>query len=61
MDVDAASQAISDGSLQHTMNTVIELLKPEATYFTTENGKRTAFIFFDLQDVSLIPLFAEPI
>ena len=35
-------------------------MKPEAAYFTTEGGRRTAFLFFDLKDVSLMPMVAEP-
>jgi hypothetical protein len=34
-------------------------MKPEASYFYVENGKRTALYFFDLKDVSDIPVIAE--
>ena len=60
MDVEAANQALMNGSFQKTIQPVIEHLKPEATYFTTEHGKRTAYIFFDLADPSRIPSIAEP-
>jgi len=36
-------------------------LHPEAAYFTTEKGKRTAYVFFDLADVSEIPKISEPL
>jgi len=38
----------------------VEQAKPEASYFTAENGKRTAFFVFDLKDPSMIPSIAEP-
>jgi len=35
-------------------------LKPEAVYFTDDNGQRTGFIFLDMQDAAQIPAIAEP-
>ena len=35
-------------------------LKPEAVYFTDNNGQRSAFIFLEMQDASQIPAIAEP-
>jgi hypothetical protein len=35
-------------------------IQPEAAYFTALDGKRTALIFFDLEDPSQIPSVAEP-
>jgi hypothetical protein len=61
MDVDAANHALRDGSLQQLMDSVTELIKPESSYFTAVNGKRTAFFFFDLKDASMIPQIAEPL
>ena len=42
--VEAGNSAVKDGSLQRVMSSVIEQLKPEAPYFLTEGGKRTALI-----------------
>jgi hypothetical protein len=58
--VDTGNAAISDGSLPKTIESILAELKPEAAYFAEENGKRTGFIFFDLQDASHIPGVAEP-
>jgi hypothetical protein len=35
-------------------------LKPEAVYFTDDNGQRTAFLFLEMNDASQIPAIAEP-
>ncbi|MGH3413846.1 MAG: hypothetical protein ACRDPH_12280 [Marmoricola sp.] len=60
MDTEAGSRAIQDGSLSATMQDLIERIQPEATYFGTDDGNRTAFIFFDMQDPSDMPRIAEP-
>jgi hypothetical protein len=39
---------------------ILEKQKPEAAYFVTEHGKRTAILIVDLKDASEIPGFAEP-
>jgi hypothetical protein len=58
--VEKGSQTIADGSLPKHMQALIGELKPEAAYFTTFEGKRTAFIFLDIADSSQIPAVAEP-
>ena len=58
--VEAGNRTIKDGTLPRTMQSTLERLKPEAAYFLAEDGKRTALFFFDMQDVSQIPVIAEP-
>jgi hypothetical protein len=58
--VEAGNAAISEGNLPKTIESILADLKPEATYFAEDNGKRTGFIFFDLKDTSQIPAVAEP-
>jgi hypothetical protein len=60
MDVTASNKAVMDGSLQKLMQTTMEKLKPEASYFTAIDGCRACFIVFDLKDPSEIPSIAEP-
>ena len=38
----------------------LEEIKPEATYFYEENGKRTTLLVVDLEDASQMPAVAEP-
>jgi len=58
--VEAGNEALKDGTLAATIQRAAERWKPEAMYFTTFDGKRTAFMVFDLPDASGIPPFAEP-
>ena len=58
--VDKGNVSIKDGSLPNVVMGSLERLKPESAYFGTERGKRTAFIVFDMKDVSDMPSIAEP-
>src|SRR5438876_10891982 len=58
--VDAGNTAARAGKLGETIQSILTDLKPEAVYFTDDNGQRTAFIFLDMQDASQIPAIAEP-
>ena len=57
---EAGSQAIKDGTLGSVMQRAAERWKPEGMYFTTFDGRRTAFMVFELPDASGMPPFAEP-
>jgi hypothetical protein len=56
----AGNAAIKDGSLPEIMGKAIAALNVEAAYFTSEDGMRTALLFFDMADSSDIPSAAEP-
>jgi hypothetical protein len=58
--VDAGNKAIKDGQLPKLMEAALATLKPEAAYFLVEDGQRTVELFFDLKDVSQIPVIVEP-
>jgi len=60
MDTQAASQAVADGSLPQLMQDMMGRLQPESAYFGPEDGVRTAFIVFDLQDPSQLPRLRSP-
>jgi hypothetical protein len=61
IDTEAGSRAIADGSLPQLMQQTLGALSPEAAYFGPEDGIRTAFIVFDLQDPSQLPSLTEPL
>ena len=61
MDTEAASKAIADGDLPQFMGEMFGRLEPESAYFGPEDGVRTAFIVFDLEDPSQLPALTEPL
>jgi hypothetical protein len=60
MPVGAANQAIKDHRIAGIMQRAAERWKPEAMYFGSFDGRRTAFVIFDMSDPSDMPPFAEP-
>ena len=58
--VEAGNTAAKAGKLGATIQAILADLKPEAAYFTDDDGQRTAFIIVEMQDASQIPAFAEP-
>lgn len=59
--VETGNKAIKDGSLVRAMQSTAERVKPEASYFLTGEGDRTALFFFNMDDTSEIPGIAEPL
>jgi hypothetical protein len=58
--VEAGNEAAKAGKLSTTIQSILADLKPEAAYFTDDNGQRTGFLFLEMQDASQIPAIAEP-
>lgn len=58
---DIANQAVQDGSLPKTLEELLNRVHPEASYFFADHGQRSAFIVFDLEDSSQIPVLSEPL
>ncbi len=52
--------AVKNGSVGAKLNKILETIKPEAVYFTEQNGQRGAVLIVDLPDTSKIPVLAEP-
>lgn len=61
VEVQAGNRALKDGVLERTIKNFTDQVKPEAAYFTSENGKRTAYFVFDLNDSSQLPVLTEPL
>jgi hypothetical protein len=58
--VESGNTAAKAGKLGDTVKSILADLKPEAAYFTSDNGQRAGFIVFEMQDASQIPAIAEP-
>lgn len=52
--------AVKDGSAGRKLGHILEEAKPEAVYFTEQNGQRSAFLIVNLESASQIPSYAEP-
>ena len=59
--LEATNEAVRTGKMREINQSLDERTQPEAAYFCTENGHRTAYIFFDLADPSQIVVIAEPL
>lgn len=59
--VESGNQGIQSGKLPQVIQQMAERWKPEAMYFTTFDGRRTAFVVFDMPDSSALPPFTEPL
>src|SRR3569833_35255 len=52
--------AVKDGTVGSKLNRILEATKPEAVYFTEQNGQRGAVLVIDLSDPSKLPALVEP-
>ena len=57
---EAFNQAVKDGTVGQEIRRILEDIKPEAVYFTEQNGRRGAILIVDLADPSQVPALAEP-
>ena len=57
---DAGNKAILDGTFGRVLGQFMERFHPEAVYFTTEDGERTALLIFDLKSEADMVAAAEP-
>jgi hypothetical protein len=51
---------VRNGTVGATIQKALADVKPEAAYFSEENGRRGAVLIVDLPEASKIPALAEP-
>ncbi|WP_031079098.1 hypothetical protein [Streptomyces sp. NRRL S-118] len=61
MDTEKANAAIRANRLDEVLGAAMERLQPEAAYFGALDGMRTAFIVFDMEQPSDLPVICEPL
>ena len=54
------NSAVRDGTAGEKIQRILESIKPEAVYFTEQNGHRGGTLVVNLKDPSEIPALAEP-
>jgi hypothetical protein len=54
------NEAVRDGSVGQKMRRLLEDMKPEAVYFTEQDGKRSAIMIVEVAEPSRVPVLAEP-
>jgi hypothetical protein len=58
MPVEAGNAAAKNGF--SAIQNILAQQKPEAAYFVTDGGRRTAFLIIHMDDPSQLPAIAEP-
>lgn len=54
------NQLVREGRAAEVMAQIVDEIKPEAIYFTEQNGLRTAVAVINVNESSEIPRYAEP-
>ena len=58
---ESGSRAVRDGSMGKAFNALQEKLKPEAAYFSMEDGMRCAYLFYDAKTLPDFVRIHEPL
>src|SRR5215469_5731051 len=54
------NSAVRDGSAGQKIQKILQAIKPEAAYFSEQDGKRGGILVVDMNDAADIPRLAEP-
>ncbi len=59
-DVEEGNELARSGTLGDVAGSILEDQKPEAAYFTADQGNRSAYLIVNVDDGSQLPAIAEP-
>ena len=60
MDNEAVSRSIQEHTMPDVLESTFERFHPEAAYFTTHDGQRTAYLVLDVTEPAQMVQIAEP-
>lgn len=60
MPIESTNAAIRSGRFVPFIQKVMADLKPEAAFFTEDDGARSGYIFFDMKEIAQLTAIAEP-
>ncbi len=60
-EVARTNESVANGTLGPALQRLAERIQPEAAYFATVDGKRTAIYIFDLKDPADLAEISEPL
>jgi hypothetical protein len=60
MPLEPFNAKVRNGTAAHTMMKILEDAKPEASYFSEQDGKRGGILVVDVNKPSDVPRLAEP-
>ena len=58
---EAGNALVRDPNMQSSMESVMGDIRPETTYFTIDNGKRTVYFIVNIDTAEDMPRIAEPL
>ena len=59
--VTRGNAAVKDGTLGQAIQALTDAIKPEASYFALEDGKRMGIFIFEETDQARMPVINEPL
>ena len=58
--IEPFNSLVKSGKAGEIIGRILDTIKPEAAYFTEQDGKRGGIFVIDVQSPSAVPAFSEP-
>ncbi len=59
--IEPFNSAVRNGTAGEKIHKILDAIKPEAAYFSEQNGRRGCVLVVDVPDASHVPVLAEPL